>query len=230
MADIWSTYPYLWWSLSSLTLALLILLRDPHQRRYCLVSGLLSAPYGFASLVYVPEYWNPIRIITFWKTGPEDLIFSFANGVVAWKIAALLTSGRLVSSIDLRHILFGYGVISGLGFGLTAACWSLGVGIMASTMIACGPITLVLLVVRRNLWLLSLAGGVGFSLYYFPTLLLIFRIWPSFLDQWNSRNLWGASLVGIPADEMVWAFVYGLVWPLWMGWLFRSRINNQSFP
>jgi hypothetical protein len=39
-----------------------------------------------ASVFFVPYCWSPVRVADF-PAGPEDFIFSFANGGIAWLLA-----------------------------------------------------------------------------------------------------------------------------------------------
>jgi hypothetical protein len=94
---------------------------------------------------------------------------------------------------------------------------------MASTIIAIVILGVFLIAVQRNVWPLTLTGMSTFTVIYTAVLFTIFTLWPEFIGQWNTENLWGVSIMGIPLEEIVWAAAYGGVWPILMAYVFDLK-------
>jgi hypothetical protein len=65
--------------------------RAPHHRTPALVSAALCAPSAGFALLFVPAYWHPKLIVAI-PVGVEDVLFSFANGGLAWLMIAGATA------------------------------------------------------------------------------------------------------------------------------------------
>lgn len=228
MVDFFSTYPYMALSLFLLAVFGFAFLVCPlHCRKSLLLSALISAPYGFASVFFVPEYWNPVRVFEI-SAGPEDVIFSFANGGIVWMIAIWALRDRVRMELRAKRIIvhtLGY-----LSFGYS--CFILfrlmGLGAMISATYSIYALGAVVLAIRRDLWPLALVGSVSFGLLYFTVIRGCFAIFPGFLSQWNHSNLWGPIAFGVPVDELVWASGFGGVWPIMMAWSFGAHFIAEG--
>jgi hypothetical protein len=80
---------------------------------------------------------------------------------------------------------------------------------------------------RRRLWPIPLFGSISFALLYIVVLEAAYTLWPHFLAQWTADRLWGLSVLGMPAEEVVWAFSFGGVWPLLMAYGFDSHLRPR---
>ncbi len=218
-----SAYPYLALSLALLIIFVAGLVVSQEQRRLMLLSGLLSAPFALASFFFVPEYWNPVRVANF-LTGPEDIMFSFANGGIVWLLATWLVQRRITLGLQTGRLLRRYIVCTSSSVALILVCRFSGLGVMTSVMVGIVALGVLLLWRRGQLWPISVAGGIGFTLLYLVSVGAVSAIWPDFLLQWNADNLWGPSLLRVPLEEVVWAFGYGAVWPLLMAYVFDARL------
>ena len=218
-----STYRYLAVSLVLLIIFVAGLVVSQGQRRLMLLSGLLSAPYALASVSFVPEYWNPVRVANF-LTGPEDIIFSFANGGIVWLLSICLVQRRTTVSLQTGRLLRRYIVCTSSGSVFILVCRFSGFGVMTSVMVSVVALGVLLLWRRGKLWPLPVAGAIGFTLLYLVLTVAVSMIWPDYFLQWNADNLWGPSLLRVPLEEIVWAFGYGAVWPLLMAYVFDARL------
>lgn len=229
-----SAYPYLALSLALLIIFVAGLIVFQGQRRLMLLSGLLSSPYALASISFVPEYWNPVRVANF-LTGPEDIIFSFANGGIVWLLSIWLVQRRITLSLQTGRLLRRYIACTSSGVAFILVCRFSGLGVMTSVMVSVVVLGVLLLWRRGELWPLPVAGAIGFTLLYLVLAGAVSVIWPDFLLQWNADNLWGPSLLRLPLEEVVWAFGYGAVWPLLMAYVFDARLvlpdmQEKRFP
>lgn len=216
-------YPYLTFSLGLLGLFGVAYWSFPGQRRPILLGAVLSAPYAFASLVFVPAYWNPVRLVTFLRTGPEDLLFSFATGGLAWLAAVWPVRAQLVLRIQPHRLIRRYLALGACGILLVVFCRGGGLGVMTSSLAAMLTVGAYLLWRQRDLWVLSAAGAAVFAVFYFVFVFACFALSPEFPLYWNGEHLWGLSLAGVPVDELAWSAGFGGVWPLLLAHVFDAR-------
>ncbi len=215
-------HPYLMVSLFLLASCLAGAWLAPAQRLPALLSGFLSTPYAFSSPLFVPEYWQPQRVVEL-VVGPEDLLFSFAAGGLAWLIAAR-TADRppelalRLATVTRRYCLWTSGFF-GMVLGLRAWC---GMRTMPALLVSGVLVGALLLWIRRDLWRLAGWGGLGYGLLYTSVLAIAFRIWPDFSHHWNWRNLTGLALLEVPVEECAYALAFGAAWTLGMAHAFGA--------
>lgn len=218
------TYPYLVASLCYFAFFVLVLLCIRSQRRMMLLSGLLSAPFACCSVLFIPEYWNPVRVVDFFfRTGPEDIIFSFTSGGMAWLLAAWAVRKKLTIHLRTGILLRRYAAYSASFMAVGLVLQQAGAGIMTATILSILICSLLLLYLRPGLWFLPLAGLVGFTTLYLVYVAIILGACPEFLLQWNMENLSGVSLLGIPVEEILWASSFGFCWPLFIAHICDAR-------
>ncbi len=219
-----STYPYLFMSLTLFVIFVLCYLAGGRQRLPMLLSAVLSAPFAFLSIHFVPAYWEPVRVVEF-GTGIEDLLFSFANGGIVWFMVTLPVHKRISIDIRLKRVMWRYMVcsIGGLSLGFIPII-ILGYDPMKVALAGIIIVGAVLLWFRPELWIVSAVGAVGFGAFYTVICLVSFYLNPWFLHQWNPAALSGYTLMGVPIEEIVWSIAFGAVWSLVMAYSFETRI------
>ena len=223
MIALFNSYLYLGLSLCLFILGLTFFLFFPKQRRTMLVSAALASPYAFLSLLFVPEYWEPVRIANLTPC-LEDILFSFASGALAWPIAMLPIRNRIVLDFHITRVLRRYIVTTLSGLCLLVLCRTCGLDIMTSANLSMAILGILLLLQRVELWPIPITGAIGFGILYALLIGCIFAIWPDFLLQWNTVNLWGIRIVGVPLGEITWSLGYGAVWPLMMAYMFDVKV------
>lgn len=206
-----ATYPYLVWSLGLLgTFAVAYALKPAH-RRIALSSAALSAPSSFLAVVFVPVYWEPVQIFRV-LVGPEDLVFSFANGGMIWILAGAyyavpehlwgrtfcVRSARITASFLAAWLLLWL-----TGLPLMWAALAVGFGLWC-------------FLVSRDVAALtvSLTCAAVFAAGYTLWLTAILYANPGFLESWTPDGLTGVTVLGVPLEETLWAVEFGAVWPL----------------
>ncbi len=216
------TYPYLLLCLFLVALFIAGLIAFPVHRRLMIISGLLSIPFCFYEFAFIPEYWTP-SMVGGGKLGLEDMLFSFSTGGIAWIFAAGGIRTDFVINWNLWTFIRRFAGCSLIGVGATMILWLLGLRIMTAV-ILCIALGIVCLLWRfphhRNL---GFYGAIGFSFIYTLLLSFMFAISPEFLLQWNSHNLSGVTLAGIPAEETFWAFSFAAIWPRFVVYVLNAR-------
>ena len=233
MSAFFLRYPYMALSLLLAAIAGLVLLAAPVARSRALLSGLLAAPSSLLSFAFVPEYWRPARIVAF-VVGPEDLLFSFSTGVLAWWVAERL-GGHGLAFDPLGPARFGVAIRRHLLWScfflaVFLPSWAAGARPMDATFLATSAVLPLLAWRAGRAWRLAAAGGLGFSLLYGGILLLTLRSFPHFGSQWSHDTLWGVSLAAVPVEELAWAAVFGSVWPLTLADALRAGDARQRPP
>jgi hypothetical protein len=167
----------------------------------------------------VPEYWNPPSLFELaQRTGfdIESLIFSFAIGGVA----AVLYNTILHKRVEVlrpaerhqwRHRWHRWALASPFVFFpiLYFLPWNPIYPAIAA--LALGAIATVLC--RPDLKSNTLVGGTLFLALY--TVFLLGLKWsaPGYIEQvWNLEALGGVLVYGLPLEELLFGFSFGLVW------------------
>jgi hypothetical protein len=214
------TYHYVWlvWSSAFLLPWALLYVLFPQHRPVMWRSSLFMLPFGLTEPIFVPEYWNPPSLFELaQRTGfdIESFIFSFAIG----GIAAVLYNGILHKRMgelsfaerhQWRHR--GHRWALAVPFVLFPILYFLPwnpiyAGIAAMML---GAIAAVLC--RPDLKSNMLVGGVLFLVIY--TVFLLGLKWsaPGYIEQvWNLKDLSGILIYGLPLEELMFAFSFGLI-------------------
>ncbi len=223
-------FPYLTMSLVLFAFFLVGLAFRPHDRGPMLLSGLMQGPYALASILFVPDYWNPVRVAESYLTGPEDIIFSVANGGLVWLFATWPIRNRVTLTPRLGRFVMAYGVCSLSGMVLVLLCWRSGISIMSSVLIAMIGVTAVLGLMQRSLWRIPVAGAIVFAGFYSVVIAATFRAFPDFVSQWNHSSLWGPTFLTVPIEEIVWALAFGSVWPFLVAYMLDAQCTEPTEP
>ncbi len=214
-------YHYVWliWSSAFLLPWLLLFALFPQHRLPMWRSSLVMAPFGLTEPLFVPEYWNPPSLFELaQRTGfdIESFIFSFAIG----GIAAVLYNVILHKRIDVlelaerqqwRHRWHRWALATPFALFpiLYFLPWNpIHAGIAA---MALGGIAVVLC--RPDLKSNTLIGGILFLGLYTVFLLALKWSAPGYIEQvWNFGALTGVRIYGLPLEELLFGFSFGLMW------------------
>ncbi|MCB1217232.1 hypothetical protein KDL44_07555 [bacterium] len=210
-----NAHPYLGMCLIMLLLAAVSVLTSRRNGRLLLFAGVLCIPYGLFSFEYIPQYWNP-RLSFHFITSPEDLLFSFAGGVLATRMLLFFQAGTYTVCTDQalvwrRYIIYsliGIAIGYGVRFGVP------GTPVMISTLAGVAATGILLSWKRRRFIAGSMLGSLGFTLIYALLIRLSFWLWPHFSQAWERAEVHSSWVYGVPLFELCWALGFGLVWPL----------------
>jgi hypothetical protein len=213
-------YAWFIWSLIGLGIWLMIYLARYSYRREMLHISLATMFFGLTEPLFVPQYWNPPSLFDLaQQTGfdIESFIFSFSIGGIGHSLYYFVYPVKMIEMggserQHRRHRLHYYLLLSPAMIFLFLAVFT------KLNHIYCGVISLfagalATLYCRSDLKVKLWAGGTLFlSLYfiYFDSLLLFF---PDFVSQhWNLEALTGILILGIPLEELLFAFSFGMYW------------------
>ena len=215
-------YHYVWliWSCAFLVpWIILYLFCNAQLRTQMWRASIYMAPFGLTEPLFVPEYWNPPSLFELaQKTGfdIESFIFSFAIGGIG---ATLYTSLMLkrIAPVDFEERHLGWHQWHKWALAtpfvlfptLYLMPWNaIYAGIAA---MALGAFATVLC--RPDLKANTLVGGILFFAMY--TIFLLGLKWsaPGYIEQvWNFKALSGVIIYGLPLEELLFGFSFGLMW------------------
>lgn len=223
VADLVSTYPYLLGSLIALAIFSVGYAVCPRgQKGPMLISAGLSAPYALASVLVVPAYWEPVRIATF-LAGPEDLIFSFANGGILWVLVVRWAQNHVSVNLRWKRILRRYIACTVYAFGVGLALRACGVYVVTSLTVGFLFVAATVLY-RRLAWLPTfIRSALSFLILYLLVTVLTLTVCPDFIKQWTAQTPWTQPIWGVPLGEIVFPVVFGIVWPSMMVYAFDAK-------
>lgn len=181
--------------------------------------SLATTPFGLTEPLFVPEYWNPPTLFDLaQRTGfdLESLIFCFGIGGVGSVLYSVLAhrSDVPVPASEKRLPLHRhhYKALASpfVAFLLLyflpwnpiyPSIAAMAVGAIAT--VRCRPD------LKTKTWV----GGVLFLAYYLVFFLALEATSPGYaLQVWNLRDISGILLLGIPLEELLFAFTFGLYW------------------
>lgn len=215
------TYHYVWliWSCAFLLPWGLLYALFPRHRRTMWYSSVFMAPFGLTEPLFVPEYWNPPSLFDLaQRTGfdIESFIFSFAIGGIAAVLYNIVLHQRIEvlshgERLHRRHHWHRWALAA--PFALFPIFY-----FMPGNPIYAGIAVMVLgalaaVFCRPDLIANTLLGGVLFLALYWIFLLGLEWSAPGYIEQvWNLKALSGIGIYGVPIEELLFGFSFGLVW------------------
>jgi len=225
---MFSLQPYL--ITNVLTLILLFLaskkLLNSKQHTLVILGGLTNLPCFAFTVLFEGVYWAPIRLGG-WSLGIEDAICTYDVGAMAWFAAVLFFPPISRETITFFDGFKRYCIVAGSSGIVFFACYFLKVDVMTSFLLMCATVGTVFFIRLRPLRKLALAGLWKLPLVYLIIVKIYFLIWPDFVLQWNLSSFWGQLYFGLPLGEIAWAMGFGFYWPLFMGYVFKLRIEEK---
>lgn len=215
------SYHYAWliWAGAFLAAFLVLYVVSPRHRSTMLFAGAATMPFGLTEPLFVPEYWNPPSLFELaQRTGfdIESLIFTFAIGGVAIVIYNRLTGRQSVpvpaaAHSARRHRLHALSLLTpGITFVLLSALpWNP----IYPAIIAMVGGAAAAVFCRPDLMSKTLIGGFLFAGYYAVFMFGLVITAPGYIEQvWNLPDLSGILLFGIPLEELLFGFAFGVFW------------------
>ena len=214
-------YHYVWllWSSAFLIPWIVLYVWRPAFRGEMLYVSLGTSLLGLTEPIFVPEYWNPPSLFELaQRTGfdIESLIFCFAIGGIGAVLYNALARRELApvphhERHNGRHRFHKLALASPfLAFPILYLLpWnSIYAGIAA---LAVGGIANMLC--RPDLLRNTLLGGVLFLGLYAIFMLALRFTAPGYIETvWNLPALSGVAVGGVPVEELLFGFAFGLYW------------------
>ena len=231
---------YIWliWSLIILGLWAIIYLLKKDFRKIMLPVSLATMLFGFTEPLFVSGYWSPPSLFGLaQKTGfdIESFIFSFSIGGIGAILYRILfpvleIGMNMEEKNQRRHRQHSYILMVPVAIFLLLSVTT------RLNHIYCGIIALftgalATLYCRPDLKGKVWVGGLLFMLlyfFYFGSILLFF---PGYVKaHWNLPSLIGVLILGIPLEELFFAFTFGMYWSgLYEHINWNKNVKNKNY-
>lgn len=215
------SHQYVWlvWALLFLMPWATIFYAFPRYRSTMWSVSLVTALFGLTEPLFVPEYWNPPTLFNLaQRTGfdLESLIFCFGIGGVGSVLYSVITHHHEIPmSASEKHLplhrhhykalaspFITFALLYFLPWNpIYPSITAMAIGAIAT--VACRPD------LKTKIWV----GGLLFLGYYIAFFMLLETTAPGYtVHVWNLSALTGILLFGIPLEELLFAFTFGLYW------------------
>ena len=234
------TYHYVWvaWSTAFLLPWALVYLAFREHRHEMWWASVGMAPFGLTEPLFVPAYWNPPSLFELaQRTGfdIESVVFSFAIG----GIGAALYNGMMHRSLEpivleerRTHWHSWHRWALATPFALFPVLYLLPWNPIYAGIAAMMVGATVAVLCRPDLVRGTLIGGFLFLALY--TVFLIALKWsaPGYIEQvWNLPALSGVLIYGLPLEEMLFGFSFGLMWTgIYEHFTWRRSVAPKGVP
>ena len=212
-------YAWLSWSVAFLCAWAVLWIAFPAERAIMWKTSLFMASFGLAEPLFVPEYWNPPSLFELaQRTGfdIESIIFSFAIGGIGAVLYNLVMRRKLApvphhERDSPRHRF--HKLALGLPFALFPVLYFLPWNPIYPAIVAMVAGAIAAVLCRPDLARNTVVGGILFLGFYTAFLLGLKWSAPGYIEQvWNLKALSGISPYGLPLEELLFGFGFGLFW------------------
>lgn len=215
-----SQYAYLIFSLLLLVIWLVIFSFKSTFRKEMFWVSFGTMFLALTEPLFVPEYWNPPTLFDLARRIGFDLesfIFCFAvGGIVAVVYETIFKARHIKFSLHERHqkrhrFHFWVVISAPLVFFLLLFTTDLNPIYSASIALVVGFFAT--WYCRPDLVKKMLLSGLLFTVIYFIVFFFLEITFPGYVEAvWNLEALSGIIILGVPIEELMWAFTFGLYW------------------
>lgn len=217
-----SQLAWLLWSLIlvSIWVIIYVLLYSKECKKEMLLMSLWTTLLGFTEPLFVPLYWNPPSLFDLaHRTGfdIESFIFSFAIGGIAVAIYERVhhTSHEKIKMYEHHLPRHRYHLLSILSSPLIFLIlfFTTSLNPIYSAIIAMLVGGLFSWYCRPDLKEKMITSAFIFLGIYFVYFLTLITLYPGYVEQvWNLKIISGILILGIPLEELLFAFSFGFMW------------------
>lgn len=214
-------HQYVWfaWASAFLIPWVMLFIAFPAQRKIMLQVSLVTTAFGLTEPLFVPEYWNPPTLFDLaQRTGfdIESLIFCFGIGGIGSVLYSVLTHRNdvAVPASEKRMPLHRhhYKTLAS-PFVAFLLLYFLPWNPIYPSIAAMAVGAIATLLCRPDLKTKTWVGGVLFLSYYLVFFLALEATSPGYVQLvWNLQDISGILWLGIPLEELLFAFTFGLYW------------------
>ena len=214
-------YHYVWlmWSSAFLLPWLALYVLNARHRRVMWGTSLATALLGVTEPLYVPAYWNPPSLFDLAQRTRFDLesfIFCFAIGGIGVVLYNTLTRQELVPVGDAERSLSRHRihpVALAAPYVLFVPLYFLPWNPIYPSIICLVVGAIAAVICRPDLKWKTFVGGFLFLGLYSVFMLGLKWLAPGYIEQvWNLAVLSGVIIYGIPLEELLFGFTFGLYW------------------
>ena len=227
LREIVHEFPYLTQSSAMFLLAVSLGLWFRRQAAlFTLCAALALANMPLISL-HEPAFWRPKLIFNWRGFSPEGALWLVATAVTTWIMAAWWWADRLAWDLRWRPLARRLFVVLAITAATGAAClriWPAPADIMLANLVAVGTSGVVLSLLAPQGLRFAVFGASGYLVYHTLDTAVFTGLWPSTRAYWNPAAQLSWQLGSVPGYEIVFAMVFGAVWPLTIAYLADLKI------
>ncbi len=208
------------WSMGLVAIWLIVFLFHRKARKRMFWASLLTMPFGLTEPLFVPEYWHPPSLFDLaHRTGfdIESLIFCFGIGglgIVFYDLIFKIEHEKMdeAEKHHSRHRFHIWTLIAPLIiFPLLYVFtdWNVIYSATLSMFLAglaalwCRPD------LKSKIWI----SGILFLVFYAVYFLSLALLAPGYVEKvWTLSAISGIEIIGIPVEELIFAFTFGMLW------------------
>jgi hypothetical protein len=215
-------FAWLLWSLLLVGIwaVIYLLLKNREARKEMFVVSLWTSLLGLTEPLFVPAYWNPPSLFDLaHRTGfdIESLIFSFAMGGIAVAIYDWIFNPRHSATTEKerheKHHRYHLWAILSAPIIFLLFLLATNLNPIYSSFIALMAGGIATWYCRPDLKKKMVASAFLFLGLYFVYFLTLIAFYPGYVEQvWNLSAISGLRFVGVPLEELMFAFGIGFLW------------------
>jgi hypothetical protein len=227
-------YPFLILCLLLLIPGVLIFLLRPDLRKPMGIVAACAVPFAFTEFLFYPDYWEPRFLFDLADRigfGIEDFLFVTGLGAFTSTVYPFIfrkSFTKYEASISAETGGQPLRVALPIAIALLLAF----VLYLVNIPVIWGCVPIMVLIAATMVWIRpdlpgpSLWGGVLSAGFYFLICLLLGAIVPDvFALNWHADQFSNLFLLGVPAEEVAYAFGAGTVAAVFYPFTFRSRFQ-----
>lgn len=197
-----------------------------------LVMSLIIGPAGpLSEYWYLKDYWQP-EIIFGWKVGIEDFLFAFFIGGIGAVVYEVFLGKHLKRDKRYKSGKWMFFVLPVIGLAVLISLNSLlRINSIYASSLGFSVCAVIIWAIRPDLIKDSLLSGIfaGLLIFIFYSVFFL-KIYPNIVnDWWMLSNISGIIILGIPLEEILWVFCWGLIaGPLYEFWQGYRLIGKRQ--
>lgn len=225
-------YGYLISALTSAFFWSVIYFTRKDLRKQMTITGLLFLPFFLLDKMLIPNYWQPRVLFDLYdKVGfsLESILFMFtASGLFA-TLYEFVTQSKEKSAIKVNtskrtlifvaYIYSTFIILTNIGLGVH----------LLSSLIPFVVIIVFITIQRHDLFKPIIVSSIlGLGLYFTSLLVFSYFLPNFFTDTYNSENIWGIFILGIPLEEILWGLYYPALMACAYEYLFGIKLVKRE--
>ncbi len=185
-----------------------------HRRDLRVDILIMSLVFGIcgplSELWYLQDYWQP-QTITGTSIGIEDFLFGFFIGGII-SVLYLEIFNKHISKKRTRNHPTRFFFLFITLIILFVSFYVFGLNSIYASVITFLALAIFIYHKRRDLFVDQLMSGIFLAGMMFLFYLVFLYIFPDAINRWwFLKNISGVLILGIPVEELLWAFSFGLV-------------------
>lgn len=197
---------------------------------------LFSLPFAFTESLFYPTYWEPVflfNLIDIIGFGIEDLMFVAGLGAFTSTIYAFAFNYKFQSRtlLSLRNVLTRGLILMGITFFLVLVVASMQIPMIYGCVVIMILMALAIFILRTDLWKPGFMGGMLTLIIYSGLCIIINLIYPQIFDlTWHTKEFLHIFVLGIPIEEMLYAFSSGVIATAFYPFVFDKDLIKKNTP